>query len=143
MQLDALNRRLLDLLRENARESTAELARQLGLSRTAVHERLARLVAGGVIRRFTVELNDEAAGETVWAEVMIGVNPKKQASVVAGLERLTEVRSLYSVSGEYDLVARVGASSVAQVDAVLDRIGALDGIDRTQTAIILSCKFER
>ena len=134
---------LLDLLRENARASTASLARRLGVSRTTVQSRIERLEQAGVIAGYTVRLGQAIAQQQVRAHVSITVLPKKMPSVVKALQAIPAVRSLYSVSGVHDLVATVAADGVAAMDELTDAIGALDGVERTTTAIILGTKFER
>jgi DNA-binding Lrp family transcriptional regulator len=75
--------------------------------------------------------------------VQITVDPKRGDAVVAALQAIPEVRRLETVSGAYDLVAVVAALSTAEVDAVLDRIGRVEGIERTTSAIVLSTKIDR
>src|SRR5690606_38307904 len=139
MKLSAADERLLSLLRENARQSTAELARRLGLSRTTVQSRIDRLEKQGVIRGYEVRLDDGYERDRIRAHILITVSPKRMAAVVKALAEMPEVRSLHSVSGAHDLVAL----GVAAVDELTDRIGAVDGVERTSSSIILSTKFER
>jgi DNA-binding Lrp family transcriptional regulator len=79
----------------------------------------------------------------VRAHVMIKVGPKEVRAVTAALRAIAQVRVLHSVSGDVDLIAVAAAGSVAQMDEVIDGIGALDGVERTTSSIILSTKFER
>ncbi len=74
---------------------------------------------------------------------MIKVVPKETRAVTAALREIPQVRLLHSVSGEVDMIAVAVAASVAEMDQVIDRIGALDGVERTNSSIILSTKFER
>lgn len=134
---------LVSLLSENARAPVSELARRLGLSRTTVQARIERLERGGVIAGYTVRLSSEAERALVRAHVMITVRPRHAAPTIAALADIREVRALHSVSGEVDLIAVVAAGSVAALDAVVDRIGALDGVERTQTSVIMATKFSR
>ena len=64
-------------------------------------------------------------------------------SVVKTLQAMPEVRVLYSISGGFDLIAQAVAASVGEMDVLTDAIGAIDGVERTTTSIILSTKFER
>lgn len=134
---------LLTLLREDARASTSALARRLGVSRTTVQSRIERLEQSGVIAGYTVRLGALLAQQQVKAQVSITVLPKKMPTVVKALQAIAEVRALHSVSGVHDLVAMVAADGVAAMDELTDAIGALDGVERTTTAIILGTKFER
>ena len=141
--LDPTDRALLALLRENARRSTAELARELGLSRTTVQSRIERLERSRVIAGYTVRVDDAIEAALVRAHVMVTVGPKQTGAIEAALRRIAEVRSLHSVSGAFDLLAVVAAPSIQQLDALIDRIGALDGVERTTSAIVLSTRIDR
>jgi DNA-binding Lrp family transcriptional regulator len=135
--------RLLSLLKANAREPTASLARKLGLARSTVQERIARLEREGVITGYTVRLSDESEMRRLRAIVMITADPKQADRAAAELKRMPEVRSLCAVSGAYDMVANVEAETPAKMDASLDRIGRAHGVARTVSSIILSEKFSR
>ncbi|HEY0501942.1 MAG TPA: Lrp/AsnC family transcriptional regulator [Lysobacter sp.] len=143
MKITASDQQLLTVLRENARASTAEIARRLKLSRTTVQSRIERLERQGVIGGYTVRVHDDAERGYIRAHIMIMVLPKQMASVVAALHAMPEVRVLHSVSGPFDLVAMGVVPSVAEMDELTDRIGAIDGVERTTSSIILSAKFER
>lgn len=143
MKLSPSDEPLLSILREDARASTAEIARRLGLSRTTVQSRIQRLERDGVIRGYTVRVAEEVERDRLRAHILITVGPKKSAAVVRALHQLPEVRSLHSVSGTHDLVAIAVATGVQDMDWLTDRIGALDGVERTTTSLILSTKFER
>lgn len=134
---------LLSLLRENARASTAEIARRLGLSRTTVQNRIERLERQGVISGYTVRVHDDYERNRIRAHIMITLHPKQMPAVVRTLEAMPEVRELHSVSGEHDLIALVVAATIGDVDVLTDAIGAIEGVERTTTSVILSTKFER
>ena len=141
--MDAIDEKLLLPLRENGRASTARLARLVGRSRTSVQSRIERLEKQGVIVGYTALLAPEHSLGAVRAHVMIKVGPKEARAVTAALRVIPQVRVLHSVSGEVDFIAVAATASVAEMDQVIDRIGALDGVERTTSSIILSTKFER
>jgi DNA-binding Lrp family transcriptional regulator len=141
--MDEIDERLISALRENGRAPTAELARLVGRSRTSVQSRIERLERDGVIIGYSVRLAPEHDLGAVRAHVMIKVGPKEARAVIAALQAIPQVRVLHSVSGDVDLIAVAAAASVAEMDAVIDRIGVLDGVERTTSSIILSTKFER
>ncbi|AOL19346.1 AsnC family transcriptional regulator [Xanthomonas citri pv. malvacearum] len=135
--------RLLSLLREDARASTAQIARRLGLSRTTVQSRIEKLERDGVISGYTVRTHDHYEQGRIRAHILITVLPKKMPAVVKAMRDIPEVRLLHSVSGAYDLVALGVVGGVNEMDVLTDAIGAIDGVERTTSAIILSTKFER
>jgi DNA-binding Lrp family transcriptional regulator len=137
------DRLLIDLLRANAREPAASLARKLGLARSTVQERITRLEKEGTIKGYTLRLSDEATANRIRAIVMIATDSKRADRTTVELKKIPEVRTLSAVSGTYDLVATVEADTPARMDTVLDRIGNSHGVARTVTSIVLSEKFAR
>ncbi|HET7334731.1 MAG TPA: Lrp/AsnC family transcriptional regulator [Rhizomicrobium sp.] len=134
---------LLRLLKANAREPTASLARKLGLARSTVQERISRLEREGTIKGYTVRVADDGADAPLRAIVMISADPKKADRVTAELKKMTALRSLFAVSGAYDMIAVVETDTTARMDTALDRIGTAHGVARTVSSIILSEKFAR
>ena len=121
---DQLDRDLLSLLQLNARESAANLARKLGVARTTVLARLARLEREGIIVGYTVRLRQDAVDQGVHAYVGITTQPKAGRDVTRQLAKIPELRQLCSVSGENDYIAQLCAESTSRLDALLDHIGA-------------------
>jgi DNA-binding Lrp family transcriptional regulator len=141
--LDDTDRRLIALLRANARTPTAALARSLGLSRSAVQERLRRLERDSVIRGYTLTLGDEAARGGVSAHVLLTLDPKQQDRALAAIKGLPEATAAYSASGTHDAIVMLTAETSSHLDEVLNRIGKMPGVNRTTSAILLSTLFER
>ena len=141
--LNATDLQLLDLLRENARSSTAELARRLGLSRTTVQSRIERLERSKVVTGYTVKVPEAVEAALVRSCVLITLAPRQAQAIEAALRRMPAVRTLHSVSGPFDLLALVAAPSIGDLDALIDRIGQLEGVERTTSAVILSTRLER
>jgi DNA-binding Lrp family transcriptional regulator len=90
-----------------------------------------------------VVVPDEAEAALVRAYVHITALPKQSAGIEAALRRIPEVRTLHSVSGPFDMIAVLAAASIGELDALIDRIGALDGVERTTSAIVLSTRLQR
>jgi DNA-binding Lrp family transcriptional regulator len=143
MTLDDLDRRLLALLQTNARESTAQLARRLGVARTTVLARLARLERERVIAGYTVRLAADEEDRSVQAYVGIVTDPKQGRDVTRALSQLPELRQLSSVSGEFDYIALLRADTTARLDDLLDRIGEIPGVARTTSSVVLARRVDR
>ena len=135
--------KLIALLKANAREPTASLARKLGLARSTVQEKIARLEKEGTIEGYTVKLADAREARRLRAIVMISADPKQADRVTAELKKMHQVRALHAVSGVHDMVAVVETETTARMDATLDRIGRASGVARTVSSIVLSEKFAR
>lgn len=143
LPIDATDRKLLALLRENGRTATSELARKLKLSRTTVQSRIERLERRGIIAGYSVRLAEAYEQGLVKAHVLITALPKLAPRVEAELRAISEVRTLHSVSGSFDMIAVVVAPSVKQLDVLIDQIGQLEGVERTMTSVILSTRIDR
>lgn len=141
--LDKLDHLLVAKLRENARAPVAELARALGVSRTTIQSRIARLERLKVITGYSVRVAESFEKNQIHAYVMITVGPKRAATVSAEIRRMPAVRLLQSVSGVFDMIARVVAPSVKEMDDLIDAIGNLEGVERTISSVVLSTKFDR
>ena len=141
--VDALDTRIFDLLVEDARQSVTALAQRLRVARSTVQERIRRLERGGVVAGYTVRLGPAATGRRVTAHVAVTVDPKRSDHVQQTLRKIDGVRTLHTVSGPFDLIAVVAAETTAEIDSVLERIGAISGVERTTSAIVLTTKFDR
>jgi len=141
--MDEIDLRLIGRLRENGRASVAELARALGLSRTTVQSRIARLEETKVIVGYAARLSEAYEQGLIRAYVMITVRPKQAPAVVSALRKLPAVRLLHSVSGGFDLMAVAATASAAEMDDLIDLIGDIDGVERTTSSIVLSTKIDR
>ncbi len=143
MIIDGKDKELIALLSANSRESTANLARALGMSRTTVTSRIERLEKRGIITGYRVEFSEAYERGQIQAHVMISSDPKSSAFIVSSLNKNPAVRALHAVNGIYDMLAVVSAESTQHLDQVLDEIGNTDGISKTTSSILLSTKFSR
>ncbi|MBT4891004.1 MAG: Lrp/AsnC family transcriptional regulator [Rhodospirillales bacterium] len=134
---------MIALLRENGRMSVSELARRLHVSRTAAQARLDKLERSEIIKGYSVRLSAAFAKTEVRALVMIKSPPFNRAKIEASLTKITNLASLFSISGVFDLAAVISAQSVEALDTTIDKIGNLEGVEDTQSSIILSTKVDR
>jgi DNA-binding Lrp family transcriptional regulator len=135
--VDALDHNLLSLLRNNARMSVADLAKELGVSRATVGNRIKRLEQSGVIVGYTVRLRPDAKPQEITAWVSIAVEGDRTREVVRTLLGEPAVTSLHDTNGRWDLLAEVHAASITELSVVLERIRKIKGIETTETSIHL------
>ncbi len=136
--LDDLDRRLIGLLRADARLPNATLARHLGVSRGTVQNRLDRLTAGGVLLGYTVRLSGDAGGAAVQAVMSIEVRSADTRAVVMALRRMPEVGRVWSTNGRWDLVAEINTTDLAALDRSLTAIRGLSPVANSETSILLA-----
>ena len=141
--LSAADARLLAALRLNARASVSELARNLGLSRSTVHTRIKSLENRGIIKGYRVELGAEYQDELTEAHVLIKLVQQMTRQTDKVLQRMSAISALQAVSGEYDLIAIIQAPSLPALSAILDEIGALPGVERTTSSVVLETRLRR
>ncbi len=134
---------LIKVLRVNAREPVAALARKLGLSRTTVQDRLRRLEEQGVIAGYTLKLAKDEGARGIAALVTISVEPRRQIEVAKILAKFAQIETLHTVSGKIDLIAMVRTATSEDMDKVIDQIGVISGVTEIETAVILSTKVDR
>lgn len=141
--LDDVDRRLLALLRDDARQSIAQLAKKLGISRGQIYSRLARLEEEDVVAGYTVRLGTAFTASRVRAHMMIKTLPRYHREVEQALAHIPTVQAIHAISGEYDVIAMLEAKDSAQLNELIDEIGLLEGVERTTTSVILVTKVER
>jgi DNA-binding Lrp family transcriptional regulator len=141
--LDDTDRAILAQLAGNARMPVARLAQRIGLARTTVQARLDRLERTGIIAGYALRLGEAATAGRIRATVLIHLTPAAQNAVIAQLRRLPEVERAHTTSGRFDLACQITAPTTLALDDVLDRIGAIEGVQAIETLIHLSTRIDR
>ena len=141
-KIDRLDATLLQELQANARVGVLELSRRLGIARGTVQARIDRLVASGVIRNFSADLNLESIGYRVKAYVTVEVKEGQTDSVTQPLNQIEEVVEVHSVAAQGDMLCLVVAKSNEDLMDVLEKILSIPDIARTSTAIVLKTQIE-
>jgi len=137
MRMDDLDQRLLGLLRANARESVATLAKRLNVSRGTVNNRIARLEAENVIVGYTVQLRPDAQPVHISAWMSIAIDGNETRRVISMLLGEPGVAALHDTNGRWDLLAELRAQSIAEMSEVLERVRLIKGIAATETSLHL------
>lgn len=141
--LDDLDRRILTLLRTDARLPTAKIAAQLGVARTTVHTRVTRMEKQGTIAGYSVVLRDASAEATVQVVIMLEVQQKETARIIKRLEGYPEIRLCLSINGDYDLLLSAEAPRIEDLDVLVDALGAMPGVLRTNTSVVFGRRIDR
>jgi DNA-binding Lrp family transcriptional regulator len=141
--IDEMDRRIIGKLRENARAPISDIGRALGLSRTTVQSRIQRLERLGVVTGYTLKVSEAHERGLIHAYVMLTTAPKQTAAVISAARANPAVRRLASVSGPFDLIAEVATQTVAEMDELIDALGALEGVERTTSSVVMSVKIDR
>jgi Lrp/AsnC family transcriptional regulator, leucine-responsive regulatory protein len=139
--LDAIDQRLIALLQDDARTPTVALARAVGLSRSAVQERLQRLKRNGTIAQYTLRLG-ELEGVQAWL-MLRHAEGFSCDDVLPELSSWPQVRLCHSLAGEIDLLVLVHARTTAELSDLRERAMALKGVDDVTTATVLRSLLDR
>ena len=136
--MDDLDRSLIAALRHDGRAPLSKLADILGVSRRTIQNRLDRLMEEGVITGFTVRTRELPDERKVRAVAMLEVVGRHTPSVVRQLRQVSEIVSLYTTNGAWDLVAEIETRDLVEFDKVLARMRGVDGIARSDTSLLLA-----
>ena len=135
--MDALDQKLLALLRTDARASVATLATKLGVSRGTVTNRIARLEDDGVINGYTVRLRPDVVPDEIVAWMSIAVEGNRTREVISMLLGEPGISSLHDTNGRWDLLAELRSPNLGELANVLERVRLIKGIGNTETSIHL------
>jgi len=141
--MDALDRRIIAALRVSGRATYAELGRQVGLSASAVHERVSKLEGTGVITGYHAVVDPRSVGLGVTA--LVGIEPTATGDleeIAAALAAPAEVESCWAVTGDEAFVVKVRVPTVDDLEQMLARLRRIGGVARTRTTVVLSTRFE-
>lgn len=141
--MDAIDQRLVAALRANGRSTYAELARLVGLSAPAVHERVRRLEQTGVVTGYHAAVSPLAIGLGVTALVSIYQTERaEQDDVAEALRRIPEIEDCWFVAGDEAFVVKVRTTDVDALERVLGELRRTPGVARTRTTVALSTRWE-
>ena len=132
---DKVDEKIIEYLKENSRESFVDIGKKLKLSESAVRRRVKNLVDGGTIKRFTLELGEENVTSAI---VLVSVDSATDTSKVSlKLAKLDGVKTVYEITGQYDITTIISASNISEINNSIDALRKIPGVIDTNTVIIL------
>ncbi len=141
--MDAVDQRIVELLRTNARMSYAELGRQIGLSAPAVHDRVGKLETTGVILGYRTVVDPDTIGLGVTALIgLLQSDGSETDDITRALYELPEIESCYYLAGEESFLIKVRVGDISELEHLIARVNRVAGVARTRTTIALSTKWE-
>ncbi|MEM1603896.1 MAG: Lrp/AsnC family transcriptional regulator [Zestosphaera sp.] len=136
-EIDELDKKLLNILQENADLTYSEIGKILGVSPSTVYMRLRKLKERGLIKRIVAEVTPELVGLNLRALVFLSIDVRKYSDITSKLASMPNIKAVYDVTGEWTLVTEVYVKDHKELSDLLDVIGALEGVQRTSTAVVL------
>ena len=132
---DKVDERIIGYLKEDSRESFVDIGKKLKLSESAVRRRVKNLVDSKTINKFTIELGEENVTSAI---VLVSVDSATDTSKVSlKLAKLDGVKTVYEITGQYDITAIISASSITEINNSIDALRKITGVVDTNTVIIL------
>ena len=140
--LDATDVALIGQLQVNANRRLEDLAKVVGLAPSSVHDRIRRLERDGIIRRWTVDVDEVALGLDVLA--FVGVRATKPcAELMAALTAIPAIEECHSVAGELSMLLKVRVPNTGSLLTLADQLRQIPGIAGTETTVVLRTQLER
>ena len=135
MYKDKVDEKIIEYLKENSRESFVDIGKKLKLSESAVRRRVKNLLGSGIIKKFTLELGEENATSAI---VLVSVDSATDTSKVsAKLTKLEGVKTVYEITGQYDITVIISAATISEINNSIDALRKISGVVDTNTVIIL------
>ena len=135
MYRDKVDEKIIEYLKENSRESFVDIGKKLKLSESAVRRRVKNLLGNGTIKKFTLELGEENATSAI---VLVSVDSATDTSKVSiKLTKLEGVKTVYEITGQYDITVIISAATIAEINNSIDALRKITGVVDTNTVIIL------
>lgn len=135
MYKDKIDEKIIGYLKEDSRESFVDIGKKLKLSESAVRRRVKNLVDSGTIKKFTLELGEENSTSAI---VLVSVDSATETSKVSlKLAKLEGVKTVYEITGQYDITTIMSASNIAEINTTIDSLRKIPGVVDTNTVIIL------
>lgn len=135
-RIDDLDMKILSELVRDASISVPRMSKKINVNSSVVYSRIKRLIKRGLIKKFTIVVNDEALGFNVKAVIGISMDSKLRDNVMAELFRIPEVREITEVTGRFDVLVTIAARALDEMHKLIsDRIGRIEGVQKTETFV--------
>ena len=131
-KLDEIDREILERLRENARTTFVDIGKALGISDATVYNRVKRLTEMGVIKKFTIEIDEAAIGRGASGFILVSVKSATVKEVSKRLVEIDKVSEVHEVHGSEDLIVKVGAKNLRKLRFVILKIREIPDVVQTE-----------
>lgn len=135
-RIDDLDLKILSELSKDASISVPRLSKKININSSVVYSRIKRLVKRGLIKKFTIVINDEALGFNVKALTGITMDSKLRDNVLGELFKIPSVREVAEVTGRFDVLVTMTARSLDEMHQIIsEKVGRIEGVQKTETFI--------
>jgi len=135
-KIDAIDLKILAELQKDANISVPKLSKKINVNPSVAYSRIKRLTKRQLIKRFTIEVNDDVLGFNVSAVIGLNIDSKVREQILEEMLRMEGIRDIYEVTGRFDLLVRVKAKSLDELHSMVSaKMGKLNGVNHTETFI--------
>jgi Lrp/AsnC family transcriptional regulator for asnA, asnC and gidA len=135
-KIDAIDLKILAELQKDANISVPKLSKKINVNPSVAYSRIKRLTKRQLIKRFTIEVNDDVLGFNVSAVIGLNIDSKVREQILEEMLRMEGIRDIYEVTGRFDLLVRVKARSLDDLHSMVSaKMGRLNGVNHTETFI--------
>jgi Lrp/AsnC family transcriptional regulator for asnA, asnC and gidA len=135
-RIDDLDMKILAELVKDASISVPRMSKKINVNSSVVYSRIKRLAKRGLIKKFTIVVNDEALGFNVKAIIGLSMDSKLRDNVLAELFKISEVREITEVTGRFDVLVTIAARALDEMHKLIsDKIGRIEGVQKTETFV--------
>jgi Lrp/AsnC family transcriptional regulator, regulator for asnA, asnC and gidA len=141
--LDNINLQIIDFLGRDSSTPFVEIAKHIGISDATVHIRVKRLIAAGIINKFTISVDNNRLGYDHLAFMGINIEPGFAEEITDDLSKVEEVLEIHEIHGRFDLLLKVRAKNLEQMrDIVVNKVRILPHIIETELMTVLKSRKE-
>lgn len=143
-KFDEIDMKILNELIEDASQSIPKLSKKIAVNASVTYSRIKRLTRRGLIKKFTIDVNEELLGYKVHAYVGINSDAKMRDSVLKALLEMPEIREVSEVTGRFDFLVSVRAKTLEDLHSIVsEKIGNIQGVEHTETFIAMRTGSKR
>ena len=137
MELDELDKKIINILQEDGRASFAEIGRRLNVNENTIRFRFSRLIKSGFIRKIVALVDPRMLGLNHSAALMLKIDPEMMDSALSELASMREIPHIYQLSGDYDAIAVVMAKDLDQLHEIINRVKKIKGVQEVNSLITI------
>ncbi len=137
IRIDDIDKTILEMLQEDSRVALRKIAERLGVSEATIFVRVRKLREKGIIKRFTIDVSPELLGKSLVAFIMLKADPREYSKALEKIREIDDICEIFDVTGNYYAILKVRTGSRDELMDIIDKLGLIDGITSTETAIVL------
>jgi len=143
VELDEIDYKILEILRRDARTPFTEVGRDLGISDATVHVRVKKMIDAGIIKRYTIVVDEEALGRKIHGFVLINVNPGSLEEVANQLVKNEGLSGVYEIHGPNDLIVKVEAGDLDEMRNLMLKVREIPNMATSELITVFKVWKER